>query len=331
LRLKVFFHDRCFDGTASAALFGRFYRDVIARDVHTEPVGMRHCDGDPFQGIRFDADDHACVDFRFCPDPAMRWWFDHHRTAFQPPSLREVYERRRLPTQIFDPDAPSCTGLIARVLAAQWGWSPPPALAETVRWADIIDAASFGSAEEASSLATPAQRLAVFLGATDSDQAVARYIRALEDGAALGELDTASWVRGVLDPLLDVRARLRAHLREIARVVRPVDGGDGGDVVVIDLLDQGELPSPGFLGYAEFPHCRYAVAVNRGHGAIKIAVGYNPWCGLPRAHDIGALCQPLGGGGHAAVGGVTLEPHETARARAAIDALLAALIRTPTS
>ena len=31
--LKIFFHDACFDGTASAALFAAFYRDAIAKDV----------------------------------------------------------------------------------------------------------------------------------------------------------------------------------------------------------------------------------------------------------------------------------------------------------
>jgi gamma-glutamylcysteine synthetase len=46
----------------------------------------------------------------------MTWWFDHHRTAFQPPALRAVFEARATDTQFFDPDAPSCAGMIARVL-----------------------------------------------------------------------------------------------------------------------------------------------------------------------------------------------------------------------
>ena len=82
--LKVFFHDACFDGTTSAALFAAFYRQVIDKDVELRPVGMIHRDGNPFEGVPLDADDHACVDFRFCADTRMRWWFDHHPTAFQP-------------------------------------------------------------------------------------------------------------------------------------------------------------------------------------------------------------------------------------------------------
>ena len=136
--LKIFFHDACFDGTTSAALFAAFYRDVIDRGAKTRPVGMIHRDGNPFEGVPLDADDHACVDFRFCADPKMRWWFDHHPTAFQPPALRSVFEREHLATWFFDPGSPSCAGLIARALAAGWDWKPPPHLVEAVQWADKI-------------------------------------------------------------------------------------------------------------------------------------------------------------------------------------------------
>ena len=320
LRLKVLFHDRCFDGTASAALFGRFYRDAIAAGAEVEPVGLRHRDGDPFEGVRFDADDHACVDFRYSPAPELKWWFDHHATAFQPPALRAAFEARRSPTQFFDPDAPSCAGLVARSLARDFAWTPPAGLAEAVRWAEVIDAAAFSTAAEAISLDAPAQRLAAFLGATDDDADVVRYVRELGDGATLAELDAEPWVRRVIEPLRADRARVNRLLGGVARV-----DGRRGDVVVFDLLDHPELPAPGFAAYALFPSCRYTIAASRGHGAIKIAVGYNPWCGVERDHDIGALCQSLGGGGHAVVGGVTLEPGETARARATMSTLAAAL------
>ena len=37
--LKIFFHDACFDGTTSAALFSAFYRDAIAKGATVEPIG----------------------------------------------------------------------------------------------------------------------------------------------------------------------------------------------------------------------------------------------------------------------------------------------------
>lgn len=315
--LKIFFHDRCFDGTASAALFGRFYRDVIVPGAAIATVGMRHRDGDPFEGVAFDADDHACVDFRFTATPALRWWFDHHRTAFQPASLRAIYEERRSATQWFDPAAASCCGLISRTLAERYGWTPPAELVELVRWAEIIDAAAFASAEEATSLASPASRLAVFLAASNDDAAVARYIAALTDGATLDELDAAPWIQAVVRPLIDQREHMTAALHALGVVV--------GDVVAFDLLDRPELPSPGFAGYALFPRSLYTAAATCSHGAIKLAVGYNPWCGAPRTHDVGALCELHGGGGHATVGGVTLESGEVDRARAALAAIVSAL------
>ena len=48
--------------------------------------------------------------------------------------------------------------------------------------------------------------------------------------------------------------------------------------------------------------------------------------GAPRRHDIGELCARFGGGGHAVVGGVTLRADELPRARATLDALVAALL-----
>jgi hypothetical protein len=174
--LKIFFHDACFDGTTSAALFSAYYRDVIDRDVDIRPIGMVHRDGNPFEGIPLDADDHACVDFRFCADPRMRWWFDHHPTAFQPESLREVFDREPRPTWVFDPTSPSCAGLIARTLRAQHGWEPPPHLIDAVTWADKIDAAKFASAEDAIALAQPAQRLAAWLAHGRSPLDTAQYV-----------------------------------------------------------------------------------------------------------------------------------------------------------
>ncbi len=177
--LKIFFHDACFDGTTSAALFSAFYRDVIDANVEIRPVGMVHKDGNPFDGIPLDADDHACVDFRFCADPRMKWWFDHHPTAFQPPELRQVFDQEHLATWFFDPEAPSCAGMIARALQKGWDWKPPPHLIDAVEWADTIDAAQFPTAEDAVALKLPAQRLAAWLAHGRTQLDTARYVELL--------------------------------------------------------------------------------------------------------------------------------------------------------
>lgn len=315
-RLKVFFHDACFDGTTSAAVFGAFYRDVIDREVSIAPIGMVHKDGNPFEGIPLDADDHACVDFRFCADPRMRWWFDHHPTAFQPPSLRAVYEREHLDTWIFDPKAPSCAGLIARSLAARWGWQVPDRLRDAIVWADRIDAAQFGSAEQAVALDEPAQRLAAWLAHGRSGLDTARYVEWLSR-SSLDEVAMRPELAPALQTIADERGR---ELEAVEKL-----GVWHGDVVVFDRIDDLGARSPGFLGYLLFPTCLYTVSATRTASSIKISVGVNPWGGKQRRHDIGELCARYGGGGHAVVGGVTLRGDELTRARETLKAMVSEL------
>lgn len=304
--LKIFFHDACFDGTTSAALFSAFYRDVVDRDVVIHPIGMVHRDGNPFEGVALDADDHACVDFRFNPDRKMRWWFDHHPTAFQPPVLREVYDTAHSPTWFFDPTAPSCAGLIERALAGGWGWKPPPHLADAVAWADKIDAARFESAEDAVALGEPAQRLAAWLAHGRTPVDTARYVDWLSH-ASLAEVAARP---EVAPQLAQVHAERAREIEEVKRL-----GVWHGDVVVFDRFDDVGARSPGFLGYLLYPKCQYAISGTRTAQNIKISVGINPWSTKPRHLDIGALCAKYGGGGHAVVGGVTLRADELPRAR----------------
>ena len=313
--LKVFFHDACFDGTASAALFARFYREVIApADLSLAP--MQHSEHDPFEGISIDGDDNACVDFRFCADPAMRWWFDHHKTAFQPPALRDIFEESGTDlTWFYDPDAPSCAGLIARVLHDSWGWDTPPHLAEVVRWADVIDAARFANAHEATALDEPAQQLALWLGAFATPAEIGRYIRGLADGVELAGAAHTFAAGGI-----ETARHARARQREVVAA----RGVWHGDVVALDLADVPDAITPGFVGYELYPTCRYTVALVRTPRAIKLAAGWNPW-GPPRTHDLGTLCERFGGGGHAAVGGVTLGPRELERGRDAFAKMIDAL------
>lgn len=314
--LKIFFHDACFDGTTSAALFSAFYRDVIDRSVDIRPVGMVHRDGNPFEGIPLDADDHACVDFRFCADKRMRWWFDHHPTAFQPASLRDVYEREHLPTWIFDPTAPSCAGLIARSLQGKYGWTLPPHLIDAVRWADTIDAAQFKSAADAVALQEPAQRLAAWLAHGRSPLDTAKYVEWLSR-ASLAEVASLPELAPALAAVETERARELEDVKKLAVW--------HGDVVVFDRFDDVGARSPGFLGYLLFPNCLYAVSGTRTASSIKISVGVNPWTMQRRRHDIGALCARLGGGGHAVVGGITLRGDELPRARETLTALVTEL------
>ena len=316
--LKIFFHDACFDGTTSAALFSAYYRDAIDKRVDIRPIGMVHRDGNPFEGVPLDADDHACVDFRFCADPRMRWWFDHHPTAFQPESLREVFVREHQSTWYFDPHAASCAGLIARTLNEKYAWQPPRHLVDAVTWADKIDAAKFTSAAAAVALDEPAQRLAAWLAHGRSPLDTARYVEWLSH-ASLAEVAARPEVAPQLAQVAAERSRELDAVKKL--------GVWHGDVIVFDRFDDVGARSPGFLGYLLFPRCLYAISATSTPTSIKISVGVNPWTTQPRRHDIGELCARYGGGGHAVVGGVTLRADELPRARQT----LADLVRDLTS
>ena len=321
MRLKIFFHDSCFDGATSAALFAAFYRSRRG-DVELALQGVQHRRGDPFEGFAIDGDDNACVDFRFSPDPRMTWWFDHHVSAFQPPELRAAFEADRSGQKFFDPAAPSCSILIWRVIEERFGWRPDdPAgtWAELVRWADIIDAARFESARVAVELAEPALRIMTWLEHNREPALTHRLIGALGT-APLSELAAEPWIAGPLAPLID------EHRRNIDLIGRRAIRD--GDVVFFDLVDDGVVAHNKFIAYMLFPDAVYTLGITRGPERCKISVGSNPWAPGRRTHNIAALCEKYGGGGHPVVGAVSLPAPQIERARE-IAGEMRAVLREP--
>ena len=57
MKVKVFYHDKCFDGTCSAALFSRFYRERIRSAVDFEFLGLLHRAGSLFDETQFTGDE----------------------------------------------------------------------------------------------------------------------------------------------------------------------------------------------------------------------------------------------------------------------------------
>jgi hypothetical protein len=283
---------------------------------------MQHSEGDPFVGHALDGDDNACVDFRYSPSSAMTWWFDHHRTAFQPRTLRQHFDEHPDERKVFDPEAPSCTGMMVRVLTARFGFRVPDYLESLVRWADVIDAAQFPNAKEAVSLDTPPMSLAAWVASCREPAAIARYIDAISR-RDLAEVAAEAWLAPALASLADDRKYAIDLVKTRAQRM--------GEVVSYDLTADRVVGASGFIGYYLFPDAQHTVGLSLTGDAVKISVGRNPWLApSPSAPllDIGALCERHGGGGHAAVGGVTLPVADLERARTIAreirDALLAA-------
>ncbi len=82
MAVLVCFHDRCFDGACSAAVFTRFYRQCIDANAEFRYHGMMHRAGQLFDAGLFSAEENVIVDFKYSSSDRLTWWFDHHRAPF---------------------------------------------------------------------------------------------------------------------------------------------------------------------------------------------------------------------------------------------------------
>ena len=84
MQVRVFYHDKCFDGACSASLFTRFHRECTAQGAGAsyEYHGLVHRAGALFDESEFTGDENAIVDFKYSASPRVTWWFDHHQSAF---------------------------------------------------------------------------------------------------------------------------------------------------------------------------------------------------------------------------------------------------------
>jgi len=320
MHARILYHANCFDGCASAAMLGRFLQARLGSSLGPiEHVPLQHQAGNSIPPDAFSADVNAIVDFRYSPSPRLDWWFDHHQSAFQPASDRAHFEADGSGQRFWDPTAPSCTGFIARVARERFGFEAPD-LAELVRWADVIDAAAFPSAEVAVKLAEPALRIMTFLEATRDPSAPGKLIEALRS-RPLAEVAEEPWVAGPLAPVLDRHFRSIDAVRSAARM--------DGDVAFLDLAAAGLETGNKFVLYWLFPEARYTVTVSHDPKRSKVSVGSNPWARPARAHDISRICERYGGGGHPVVGAVSLAPDRLDEARRVAREIVSTLQASP--
>jgi len=315
MQIRLFFHDKCFDGAASSAVFVRFYRERIHVGAQFRFTGMTHQARHPFTPEMFDGDENAIVDFKYSSSPKLTWWFDHHQSAFLSPEDAEHFKKDRSGKKFYNPEYRSCTKFLADVASSRFGFDAAP-LAELVHWGDVIDGAQYLDAASAVALAEPAMKLALVIEAAPEDDLVPRLIpelavRSLEEMIELPE------VKRHLGPLLERHERSLEMFRKRAK-------SEGG-VIYFDLSEEGMEGYNKFIPYYLFPDAVYSVGVSASPQRTKVSVGSNPWTKEPINHNLAALCERYGGGGHARVAAISLEPGELARARQVAQAIAAEL------
>ena len=303
--VRLCFHDRCFDGAASSAVFSRFYRECINPRAEFRFTGMTHRATQPFTEGLFDGDENAIVDFKYSSSPRVTWWFDHHQSAFLTPTDAQHFRDDRSGHKFYDPAYKSCTKLLADVAGAKFGFDVRP-LAELVHWGDIIDGAQFPTPESAVALADAATQLALVIEAAPESNLVPRLIPELAR-RPLAEMVQLPEVARHLGPLLE------RHRRSVDTLRQRAETRDA--VVYFDVSDLDLEGYNKFIPYMLFPHCRYSVGVSASATRAKVSVGSNPWNEGSADKNLASLAEEFGGGGHPRVAAISFDPGDLDRAR----------------
>lgn len=304
MRVRILYHDRCFDGACSAALFSSFVKRSLAPGADLAYTGLFHRADQLFDEDGFDGDVNAIVDFKYSASDKVNWWFDHHQSAFLSMQDAAHFRADTSGTKFYDPSYKSCTKFIADTLQSEFNfdWSH---LADLVHWADILDGAQHASARAAVAMEGAALRLNLIFEA--AEQNVTAEIIPLLEREPLESIVA----RGKYDQVF--QALYEKHLKSIA-VIRDLAVCEDG-VVFFDLVDTRIKGYNKFVPYYLFPNSMYTVSVLDGGFRVKVSVGSNPWPPEFPGHNLAELCERYGGGGHPRVGAISYGPQEFERAR----------------
>src|SRR5579872_3494382 len=305
MRVRILYHDHCFDGAASAAFFSRFHEDKYSPGAEFHFTGLAHKATQLFDDSYFDGDVNAIVDFKYSPDPRLTWWFDHHQSAFLSPEDAEHYRRDTSGKKLYDPTFRSCTGFIATVARDRFGYDAPD-LAELVKWADIVDGAQYESPAAAVELREPAMKITLVIESAKGSGIVHHIIRLMRHQTLAAIVDDRT-VHDLYQPLHE------RHVASIDVIRRRSTCHDG--VIFFDLTGEDMEGYNKFIPYYLFPDSIYTVSVSTSSFRTKVSVGSNPWAKEEPSHNLATICERYGGGGHPRVGAISFEIGAVEQAR----------------
>ena len=322
LNVRVFYHDKCFDGACSASLFSRFHRECIRQDASYEFWGLVHRAGALFKEADFIGDENAIVDFKYSASPAITWWFDHHLSAFLTPEdhqdyLKGMADGRYTNRRFYDPKFISCTSFLAKIASEKFGFNAEP-VKELIRWADIVDGALYESPQAAVEMAEPAMKLTLVIESTQDPAFVPRLIPLLTE-MPLAEVLQQPFVAELLPPLLERHQQALSLIRERS------ESKDG--TIYFDITDYQLEGYNKFIPYYLHPEATYSIGLSKSSFRTKVAVGSNPWTKVdPKTMvNLATICERYGGGGHARVGAISFPPDRSDAAREAAAEIVAEL------
>jgi hypothetical protein len=306
-KLRVLYHDNCFDGVSSAAVFSRFYKHQIDPAAEIEYEGLTHKAGQHIGDEQFGEGENAIVDFKYSASEKLTWWFDHHQSAFLSPQDEAHFHADKSGHKFHDPSYKSCTKFIAHVARTVFDCSMPE-LEDLIHWADIIDGAQFSDAKTAVELKEPAMRLMLVIEASHSPELIHNIIREIQR-RPLAEVIELPEIRATFE-------KLYSHHFESIDIMRRATKCTNG-VIEFDVSDHDLDGYNKFIPYYLFPEGVYSVGVSLSKVRAKVSVGTNPWTKREHRQNLAKLCEQYGGGGHAVVAAISFKPNELDKARAA--------------
>ncbi|HEX4749112.1 MAG TPA: phosphoesterase [Bryobacteraceae bacterium] len=295
MKVRVLYHDHCFDGAASAAFVTRFLQTKFYPDAEFRYTGLAHRADQLFEDSLFDGDVNAIVDFKYATHPNLTWWFDHHQSAFLSPEDAEHFRQDTSGRKLLDPSYRSCTKFIATVVKRDYDFTAPD-LEQLVTWADIVDGALYENAEAAVEMNAPAMKLTLVIEGSQGPALVQKIIHLMQHEPL---------VRIICQPdiLAEYNRLHQIHLHNID-VIRKEGSCDRG-VIYFDLVEYGIEGYNKFIPYYLFPDSAYTVSVSTSSFRTKVSVGSNPWVREPLQHNLASICERYGGGGHPKVGAIS--------------------------
>ncbi len=307
MKVRVLYHDHCFDGAASAAFVTRFLENRFYPGADFSYTGLAHKADQLFEHSLFDGDANAIVDFKYSTDENLTWWFDHHQSAFLSSEDAEHFRRDQSGQKLFDPSYRSCTKFICTIAREKYGFEAPD-LGDLVKWADIVDGALYESAESAVEMNAPAMKLTLVIEGSRGSTLVQKIICAMQR-QPLSEIIQEPEIQASYAKLYE------RHLRTID-VIRTAGSCEQG-VIYFDLVESGIDGYNKFIPYYLFPDSAYTVSVSTSSFRTKVSVGSNPWVREPLKHNLATICERYGGGGHAKVGAISFPTGAVQQARQA--------------
>jgi hypothetical protein len=315
MKLRILYHGNCFDGVSSAAIFSKFYRAKVDPKALISYTPTMHRAGNAFDREQFDGDENAIVDFKYCPDERLTWWFDHHQSAFLSAEDEKHFLADTSGKKFLDAKSASCAEFIARVAREKFGFEDE-SLAELIEWAHIIDGAFYESAAQCVELRSSALKLMQVIEGEKDPKFVEQIIQWLTE-KSLDELIESEPIQQRLVPILEQHWNTVQIIKERSVYER--------GVVFFDLTGTSIEGYNKFIPYYFHPETTYVVSLSQSAFRTKISVGSNPWAPRPRVHNIAEICERYGGGGHAVVGAVSLKPDELDRGRQIVEEIIAEL------